>query len=107
MPNKVLLYIDSSDLHKTEVALELNGKKKKISRSNKNFSSQALLPIIVEILAQNNVQFNDLTGIKINTGPGSFTGIRVGVSVANMFGWYLGIPVNGSMKQVVSVYSEN
>lgn len=101
---KTILYIDSSDNQKTEVALDINGKKKKIIRQNKNFSSQTLLPIIAEILGQNSLKFKNLSGIKINTGPGSFTGVRVGVSVANTLGWYLGIPVNG-VKHVEPVYS--
>ena len=36
-----------------------------------------------------------LEGIEVETGPGSFTGLRVGVSVANALGYSLGIPVNG------------
>ena len=102
---KTILYIDSSDNQITKVALGINGKRKKISRQNKSFSSQALIPLIIEILRQNKVQFKELSEIKINTGPGSFTGIRVGVSVANILGWYLGIPVNGGMKHVEPVYS--
>ena len=37
----------------------------------------------------------DITEIEVNLGPGSFTGLRVGGSVANALGWLLGIPVNG------------
>jgi len=36
----------------------------------------------------------DIKEIKINSGPGSFTGLRVGVTVANMLGFLLDIPVN-------------
>jgi tRNA threonylcarbamoyladenosine biosynthesis protein TsaB len=33
--------------------------------------------------------------IEVNLGPGSFTGLRVGVSVANALAWTLKVPVNG------------
>lgn len=48
--------------------------------------------------------FKDIKEIKVNIGPGSFTGIRVGVSVANALAWSLGIKVNGK-KQVIPVYN--
>lgn len=40
--------------------------------------------------------FKGITAIEVNTGPGSFTGTRVGVAVANALGFALDIPVNGS-----------
>lgn len=33
--------------------------------------------------------------VAVNLGPGSFTGLRIGISIANVFGYVLNIPVVG------------
>jgi tRNA threonylcarbamoyladenosine biosynthesis protein TsaB len=58
-------------------------------------TSQRLLSFIDELLLKKGKTARDITDIKVNIGPGSFTGLRVGVTVANTLGWVLGIPVNG------------
>jgi tRNA threonylcarbamoyladenosine biosynthesis protein TsaB len=45
----------------------------------------ALLATIVELLAAANRSFADLAGIVVSSGPGSFTGIRVGLATAQGF----------------------
>ena len=39
----------------------------------------------------------DITEIEVHTGPGSFTGLRVGIAVATTLGKLLNIPVNGQI----------
>lgn len=85
------LFIDTSD--KEKIIVGINGNK--FETSAKQEKSQKLLPFIYEVLKKENVSLNKITEIEVNTGPGSFTGLRVGVSVANAMGWSLGIPVNG------------
>jgi len=57
--------------------------------------SEDLLAAIDGILKKNNFELKDLEAILVNCGPGSFTGVRVGVTVANTLGWSLSIPVVG------------
>ncbi len=52
-----------------------------------------LLPKVQELLASNNLQLEDLTGIGIFTGEGSFTGLRIGTTVANALAYSLSIPI--------------
>lgn len=85
------LYIDTSSSDK--VVIKLDGKKYETAARREK--SQKLLPFIVETLKKKNKEIKDITEIEVNTGPGSFTGLRVGVSVANAIGWAEGIPVNG------------
>lgn len=61
------------------------------SRADK---SQKLLPFIIERLSEKGKSLHDITSIEVNTGPGSFTGLRIGVAVANTLGWVLGVSVN-------------
>lgn len=57
--------------------------------------SSDLLPKIQETLEKNKIRLTDLTGILVSRGPGSFTGIRIGVTTANTLAWSLNIPVLG------------
>jgi len=47
-------------------------------------------------LKKNKFDFNDISAIEVNPGPGSFTGLRIGVTIANTLGWVLKVPVNGN-----------
>jgi len=85
------LYINTSDREKIIVGLG-DGKYEENARDG---TSQRLLPLITDALKVQKKDFKDITEIEVETGPGSFTGLRVGVSVANALGWALKIPVNG------------
>ncbi len=47
------------------------------------------------ILKKNNSNFSDLSGIGVFEGPGSFTGLRIGITVANTLSDGLNIPIVG------------
>lgn len=85
------LYIDTSNRDKIVVGLD----DKRFTTDAREEKSQKLLPFIDEVLKKEGKTVEDITEIEVNTGPGSFTGLRVGVSVANTLGWVLGVPVNG------------
>lgn len=96
----VILSIDTSDNKKIEVGLIFSGKTKSKTVTN-TWSSQRLLPLIDEMLAENNIKPTDLTEIKVNPGPGSYTGLRVGAAVANTLSYLLKIPVNGRKDKLI------
>lgn len=54
-----------------------------------------LVPLINEAMAEAGVTFADLKLIVTAIGPGSFTGLRIGLSTARAFGLALGLPVQG------------
>lgn len=66
--------------------------------------SEKLLAQIDVLLEKNNIGKGGLTDISVVPGPGSFTGTRIGVAVANSIGFALGISVNGEGKPVIPVY---
>ena len=57
--------------------------------------SDDLLTKIDKILSQNQVKLDNLKAVIVNQGPGSFTGLRVGISTANALAYALKIPVIG------------
>lgn len=91
----MILHIDTKDQKVIRVSLKKEGKVVKSLREENEYGSQVLLPLIVKLLQTTNYNLQTLTGIEVETGPGSFTGLRVGVSVANTLGFSLKIPVNG------------
>lgn len=100
----MILYINTKDREKVTVSLKKDGKLvDRLSEENK-YGSQVLLPLIEKILKKHKLKYEDLESIEVETGPGSFTGIRVGVSVANALGYTLGIPVNGKKIETDLVY---
>jgi len=91
--NKIL-YINTSSNEKIVVALKTNGSEKKIESLIDKQKAQKILPTIDELLSKCNTKLEELTGIEVTTGPGSFTGLRVGIAVANSLSYTLKIPVN-------------
>lgn len=47
-----------------------------------NLQSEFIIPKIQELLKQQGIAINDINAIAYNKGPGSFTGVRIGLSVA-------------------------
>ena len=56
---------------------------------------ETLLPAIDRFLGDENLQRSWLTGIVVGTGPGAFTGLRVGLATAKGLAHGLGIPIVG------------
>ena len=50
---------------------------------------------INELIESNNMSLGDIQGIICYRGPGSFTGLRIGLSVANALAYSLSIPIVG------------
>jgi tRNA threonylcarbamoyladenosine biosynthesis protein TsaB len=57
--------------------------------------AEALMPLLARVMAQSGIAFADLDRIAATTGPGSFTGLRVGLSAARGIGLAAGKPVVG------------
>ncbi|MBP9716898.1 MAG: hypothetical protein KBD51_03060 [Candidatus Levybacteria bacterium] len=99
------IVIDTTDNTKTLIKLEVDSHSDEIIEPAKP-RTQATLLLIEKILKKNNINKKDLDEILVNTGPGSFTGTRVGVAIANALGFALDVKVNGTkLKQALPKYS--
>lgn len=97
---KMKLYINTGNSEKTIVGF--NGKK--IEMDARKEKSQQLLEVIESGIKKRGKSVQDVKQIEVNLGPGSFTGLRVGVSVANALGWVLSVPVNGKPRLAEPLY---
>ena len=55
--------------------------------------SERIIELIAEIFQKSNTSPNEITKIYVTNGPGSFTGIRVGVTIAKTTAFGLNIPI--------------
>jgi len=98
------LSIDTSAINTAKIVLEIDGKRFEKTSESKIMKSQMVLPMIEEILREHKLRLTDITAITVVTGPGSFTGLRVGATVANALGYLLHVPVNGKKALAIPTY---
>jgi tRNA A37 threonylcarbamoyladenosine modification protein TsaB len=80
----VKIFLDLSESKVSKVLLLKNDKE--LDRIIGN----SPLPLIDELLKRNNLKLTDLDKVESFPGPGSFTGLKVGATIANILNWQLG-----------------
>lgn len=65
-----------------------------VNEVNDNHLSERLLPLIEKTVSSVNLDINDINNIIVANGPGSFTGVRIGVTVAKTLAYSLGCPIH-------------
>jgi tRNA threonylcarbamoyladenosine biosynthesis protein TsaB len=65
------------------------------SQAMKRGHAEALMPLIARVMKESGLPFAALDRVAVTTGPGSFTGLRVGLSAARGIGLAAGKPVVG------------
>ena len=89
-----ILNIESSTTN-CSISLANNGKLISVREFNeKNYShSTKMHSFIEEVLKNSNISVNKLSAIAVSSGPGSYTGLRIGVSAAKGLCYALQIPL--------------
>ena len=82
------LYLDTST---PETILKLDDQEYKYAF--KNDLAEKLLEFINNKLTENHATWQDITEITFMSGPGSFTGLRIGASIVNTLAHELNIPL--------------
>jgi tRNA threonylcarbamoyladenosine biosynthesis protein TsaB len=59
--------------------------------------ADTLLTQLRDLLAGQQATFADITGVIVFRGPGSFTGLRIGITVANALAYGQSVPIVGAM----------
>jgi len=82
------------DTHSETITIAILGDKEFIKQKTTNHEhSKYVLTMIKTILDENNIKKNDIKEIIVVNGPGSFTGIRIGVVIAKTLSYTLNIPI--------------
>jgi len=89
----MILIIDTT--RPKELRVGLAGRDLKTLRRRFDRPGSYLVPLIDEVIRKARATTNNLTGVIVATGPGPFSSLRAGVSVANALGFALKIPVVG------------
>jgi tRNA threonylcarbamoyladenosine biosynthesis protein TsaB len=67
-----------------------------LKESNESKSHASMLTVFIEeILKENGIRAGDVEAIAVSKGPGSYTGLRIGVSVAKGIAYAASIPLIG------------
>ena len=102
MTSDCRLDIDTTERGVTRVRIESGEVHVAKEVAQAGYTSQAVLPMLEEVLAKAGRTLSDISAIHVATGPGSFTGLRVGVAIANALGMLLKVSVNN---EPVGTYS--
>lgn len=91
---KILSMDTSSDVCSVAL-LEDNEIIDEIHNESEREHSQSLMPMIKELLEKNNITLDNIDLVATGIGPGSFTGIRIGIATVKAFSDAKNIPVVG------------
>jgi len=87
------LYIDTSSSYLYSAILNDTSIISEVKKEFGQSLSEEALPEIVKLFEDNNLEAKDIDKIIVVNGPGSFTGIRIGITIAKIFAWSLNIPI--------------
>ena len=89
----ISLFIDTHDkdinlvIYKNGMILDKNIKE------SERHHSDFIMPMLKELLDRNNLSVHDINEIYVVNGPGSFTGVRLGVTIAKTLAFTLNVPI--------------
>lgn len=99
-----ILVIDTSQA-KTGVGIFESGRVQAVFSDSSRQSAQEVLPLIQRLLDACGLQLTALDAIAVVTGPGSFTGLRIGIGVAQGLGASLERPLLGLSSLALLAFS--
>ena len=91
------LYIDTRDNKRVIAGIDKEGSKFDEYSDSENRRPESVLKLIKKVCQKAKISIFDIDEIKVEVGPGSYTGLKVGISVANALSFSLTKKVNGQI----------
>ena len=104
----IILYIDTSSSFLYSAISKDNKIISSISEEYGQNLSEVALPRISEMFEHNKISTTSVDKIIVVNGPGSFTGIRIGITIAKVYAWAMNIPITTiTSLEAMSLSSDN
>ena len=102
----MILFIDT---HDELITIALKNKENLFIKTQESEYSHSIytMPMIESIFKENNLEIKDLEKVIVINGPGSFTGIRIGLSIAKTLAYALNIKINTISSLTAYLLSNN
>jgi tRNA threonylcarbamoyladenosine biosynthesis protein TsaB len=91
----IVLGLDASTTACSAAVFVADGVKAARFEEMRHGQAERLNPMIGEVMAEAEVSFEMLSLIAVTTGPGAFTGLRIGLACARAIGLATGVPLAG------------
>ena len=102
------LYIDTSSSYLYSAIVEDDNLLGEVKEEYGQSLSEVTLPRIANMFKEANLEAKDINKIIVVNGPGSFTGIRIGLTIAKVYAWSLKISITTIYSlEAMSVSSDN
>jgi len=89
------LYIDTRDSSKIIAKIDKDGSIFEEVSTTETRRPESILVLIKNVVSKAGINIHDIDEIQAEEGPGSYTGLKVGISVANALSFSLDKKVNG------------
>lgn len=94
-PLQRFLALDSSTATLAVAVMENNELLKEINANGERNHSVHMHPVIARAVEEAGLTMNEMDGIAVGVGPGSYTGVRMAVTAAKTLSWAKKIPLVG------------
>lgn len=91
---KTILAIECST-RACSVALRSGGETRLLRHAEGRNQAEAVVPLVAEVMTEAECDWDRLDAVAVSIGPGSFTGLRIGIAAARGLGLARGLPVLG------------
>ncbi len=88
-----LLAIETTGAAASAALIDENGRLREVRSDQTMNHLHNLLPMVKKLLDESSLKIGGVSGIAVSEGPGSFTGIRIGMATAKALAQVIGVPV--------------